>query len=92
MFHDPAAASAAWELTVAFLARTLPTGADGGPPEARVHERADLLPEEKTVGSADPEAQARQILADSDARSEDRDAAPGKFVEHRRSEDTVEPS
>jgi carboxymethylenebutenolidase len=93
MFHDPEAAAAAWEITVAFLARTLPVDGGDGRQEARVGHRADeLLPEETTVGSADPQAQARQILAESDERSEDRNAAPGKFVEHRRSEETVDPT
>ncbi len=37
----------------------------------RVETRADLLPEEKTAGSEDPEAQAEAILADSDERTDD---------------------
>jgi thiamine transport system ATP-binding protein len=57
----------------------------------RVQSRADLLPEEERAGSDDPEAQAEAILEDSDARTEDLDAAPGTYVEHRTSEDTVEP-
>lgn len=40
---------------------------DRGP---RVEERALLLPEERAVGSDDPEAQAAAILADSDLREE----------------------
>jgi len=32
------------------------------------HTRADLLPEEQVVGSDDPQAQAKAILADSEAR------------------------
>jgi hypothetical protein len=36
----------------------------------RVHERADLLPEETVAGSADPEAQAAAILAESDRRTD----------------------
>jgi hypothetical protein len=40
------------------------------PGEHRIHERAELLPEELTVGSEDPEAQARAILAESDERTE----------------------
>jgi hypothetical protein len=31
------------------------------------------------------------VLADSEARSLDRNAAPGSVVEHRTSEDTVDP-
>lgn len=53
---------------------------------------AELLPEETVAGSGDPEAQARAILEDSDARSEDREAAPGSFVEHRTSDESTPPS
>jgi hypothetical protein len=59
--------------------------------ERLVASRAELLPEEKEAGSDDPTAQARAILEDSEARALDREAAPGTVVEHRRSEDTVEP-
>jgi hypothetical protein len=38
--------------------------------EARVERRADLLPEEQTVGSDDPEAQAEAILEESDQRTD----------------------
>ncbi|SER29084.1 hypothetical protein [Microlunatus flavus] len=38
--------------------------------DARVEERALLLPEEIAAGSDDPEAQAAAILADSDLREE----------------------
>jgi hypothetical protein len=47
---------------------------------------ADLLPEERAVGSADPRAQAEAILAESDER-EDRPAAE----EQRRSGETSDP-
>ena len=59
--------------------------------DERVARRAELTAEERQVGSDDPEAQARTILEDSEMRSLDRSAAPGSVVEHRRSEDTVEP-
>lgn len=59
--------------------------------DERVETRADLNPEEEVVGSDDPEAQARAILEDSEARQADRGAAPDAVVEHRQSEDTVEP-
>lgn len=63
------------------------------PDPKRVQSRADaLLPEERRGGSDDPSAQAEEILAESDARTEDRDVPPGKPVEHRQSEDTVEPT
>lgn len=36
--------------------------------------RSDLLPEELTVGSDDPQAQAEAILRESEARTQDPDA------------------
>jgi hypothetical protein len=53
---------------------------------------ADLLPEERAAGSADPEAQAEAILEESDEREADLEAAPDSFVEHRTSEQTVTPA
>jgi hypothetical protein len=52
---------------------------------------AELLPEERAAGSADPYAQAAAILAESDKRAADPSAAPDSFLERRRSHDTVEP-
>ena len=83
--------------------RPLSTGVEPGPrrssigampnkpdPE-RVQKRADsLTPEEQDAGSGDPFAQAEEILADSDARTEDRISPPGKPVEHGQSDDNVE--
>lgn len=60
--------------------------------DGRVEGRSGLLPEEQAPGSDDPDAQAEAILEDSEARQLDRDAAPDAVVEHRRSEDTVEPT
>jgi hypothetical protein len=40
------------------------------PDEDRIERRADLLPEEAAAGSDDPEAQAKAVLEDSDARTE----------------------
>jgi|tagenome__1003787_1003787.scaffolds.fasta_scaffold20796565_2 hypothetical protein len=58
----------------------------------RVERRAaDLLPEERAAGSADPEAQAAAILEESDEREEHPGAAPSSFLERRSSEDTVTP-
>ena len=58
----------------------------------QVETRADgLLPEEQRAGSDDPEAQARAILAESDQRTDDREAAPGSVVEHRTSDEVTEP-
>jgi hypothetical protein len=51
----------------------------------RIDQRAaELLPEERAAGSADPQAQAEAILADSD----DREEAPVP-LEERRSEETT---
>ena len=52
----------------------------------------DPLPEERRAGSDDPERQAEVILAESEERIADRDAAPSSRVEHRRSEDVVDPA
>lgn len=60
--------------------------------EERVETRAGLLPEEDAVGSDDPDAQAAAILEDSERRQADRDADPDAEVEHRQSEDTVDPT
>jgi len=57
----------------------------------RVAERAaELLPEEEAAGSDDPQAQAEAILAESDERSADRDAAPDTHLEHRTSEEVTD--
>jgi hypothetical protein len=57
--------------------------------DARAERRAaDLLPEEQVAGSADPEAQADAILAESD----EREGNPGVAREHRTSEETVTPA
>jgi hypothetical protein len=47
---------------------------------------ADLLPEERAAGSADPQAQAEAILAESDEREDDPEA-----VESRRSDEAAAP-
>ena len=69
------------------------TSDDARPPvdDERVEARSELLPEEDRAGSEAPEPQAEAVLEDSEARQSDRDAAPDAVVEHRRSEDTVEP-
>ena len=62
------------------------------PDPQRVETRADqLLAEEAEVGSDDPQAQAEAILADSDIRTTGRAVPEGPAIEHRQSEDTVEP-
>ncbi|WBB79543.1 hypothetical protein O7606_25905 [Micromonospora sp. WMMD882] len=56
----------------------------------RVSSRAEhLLPEERAAGSDDPQAQASAILAESDRREEDRNAAPDTVLERRTSDQTV---
>ncbi|MBM0231811.1 hypothetical protein JNW91_08035 [Micromonospora sp. STR1_7] len=55
----------------------------------RVESRAHLLPEEAAVGSDDPQAQAEAILADSDIREADQNAAPDTVLERRTSDQTV---
>jgi hypothetical protein len=62
------------------------------PDPDRVETRAELLPEEEQAGSDDPEAQAAAVLEDSEARTLDREAAPGSIVERRTSEETVDPT
>ena len=48
--------------------------ADDRDDEASVGSRAELLPEERAVGSDDPEEQARVILAESQERTEQPEA------------------
>ncbi|WP_036372882.1 hypothetical protein [Micromonospora sp. ATCC 39149] len=55
----------------------------------RIESRAHLLPEEAAAGSDDPHAQAEAILAESDRREDDRNAAPDTLLEHRTSDQTV---
>ena len=61
--------------------------------QERVEQRAaDLLPEERRAGSADPQAQAAAILTESDEREADPDAAPDSFLEHRTAEQAAPPA
>jgi len=58
----------------------------------RIKARAEaLLPEEEEAGSDDPIAQATAILEESDEREFELDDPTGQGLEHRRSEDTVDP-
>lgn len=72
-------------------------GQDGPMPDEEpldpdtVAHRAELLPEERAVGSEDPLGQAEAILEDSEARSADRNASPDAVVEHRSTDEVVEP-
>jgi hypothetical protein len=52
--------------------------------DERTAGRAELLPEEQAVDSADPEAQAREVLRDSDRRTE----APEPTMRRRPEETT----
>ena len=58
------------------------------PPET-VDERADLLPEERAAGSADPQAQAEEILAESVDRVEHPDPDASTQSGRRTSADTA---
>jgi len=61
-------------------------------PDDRAESRAaDLLPEERAAGSADPEAQAEALLEESDEREGDLEAAPDTVLEHRTSAQTITP-
>ena len=63
-----------------------------GRDEDRVRSRAQsLTADELEAGSDDPHAQAKAILADSDARSEDRVPPHAKPVESGQSNDNVVP-
>jgi len=61
----------------------------GGASDRRIRGRSTLTAAESAVGSDDPVAQATAILTDSDDRADLARDAPG--IEHRHSEDTVEP-
>ena len=52
------------------MSAPLPAGGpDDAPTSAQVGQRAELLPEERATGSADPQAQAEAILAESIERT-----------------------
>lgn len=51
------------------------------PDDERVERRAELLPEERAAGSADPEAQARVVLEESDERTEHPDETRRRFAQ-----------
>ncbi|QFZ21631.1 hypothetical protein [Saccharothrix syringae] len=55
--------------------------------DERAGTRASLLPEEAGTGSADPEAQAREVLRDSDVRTEIPGSAPDTMIERRASDE-----
>jgi hypothetical protein len=47
----------------------------------RVERRAELLPEERAAGSDDPQAQAREILEESDERTADPEGTAANSVQ-----------
>ncbi len=55
----------------------------------QVERRAELLPEERTVGSDDPREQAEAILQESEERTEHPDPDASSQSGRRSSEDTV---
>lgn len=96
---DPKQRHDTWQEVVVFMRelerRYPPTP---GPLETRVatdervaRRASTLLPEEVAAGAAGTQSQAEAILADSDERSSDLEAAPGSFVEHRTSDEATEP-
>jgi hypothetical protein len=62
------------------------------PDEARVDQRAALLPEEKSSGSDDPEAQAEVILEDSDERTADPEGTKDRSVQTPDSRQVSDPA
>jgi hypothetical protein len=65
------------------------TGPDEEPPPDAVAERAELLPEELAAGSADPQAQAEEILEESIERTEHPDPDASTQSGRRSSDDTA---
>ena len=65
------------------------TRPDEEPPADAVTERAGLLPEELAAGSADPQAQAEEILEESIERTEHPDPDESTQSGRRSSEDTA---
>ena len=59
------------------------------PQERHLEERAELLPEERAAGSADPRAQAAAVLEESQDRTEHPDPDASTQSGRRSSEDTV---
>lgn len=64
------------------------TRPDEEPPTDAVAERAKLLPEELAAGSADPQAQAEEILEESIERTEHPDPDASTQSGRRSSDDT----
>jgi hypothetical protein len=66
-----------------------PTTPEADVDEHDVAERAQLLPEERAVGSDDPRAQAEAILAESAERTEHPDPDASTQSGRRRSDETL---
>ena len=62
------------------------------PEPRRVRERSQLLPEEQAAGSENTGAQAASILDDSDAREAYAEPTPDLLIDHRQSDEVVDPS
>ena len=78
----------------------LGVGLEGTAVEQRINSlksQLGITPQQQPLWDAfaqtmrDPEVQAEEILADSDARTDYRDVPEAPPTEHRTSEDTVEP-
>jgi hypothetical protein len=65
------------------------TSQEPEPQQRHLEERADLLPEERAAGSADPRAQAAAVLEESEDRTEHPDPDASTQSGRRRSDDTV---
>jgi hypothetical protein len=59
------------------------------PQQRHVDERAELLPEEQAVGSADPQAQAAAVLEESQDRTEHPDPDASTQSGRRTSAETI---
>lgn len=66
---------------VGYRARMSETPEHPTPDEDRVESRAELLPEERRTGSADPHAQAEAILEESDERTADPEETGAESVQ-----------
>lgn len=90
--HPAWAAGFAPGAAVGFAAGWPGQGPVMDPDDERVRSRSELLPEELSVGSDDPSAQAAAVLADSDERAETPGAAPDTVLEERTSADATDPT
>ncbi len=66
------------------------TANEHDPDQQHVEQRAALLPEERAVGSADPQAQAEAVLAESQDRTEHPDPDASTQSGRRTSDDAAD--